>query len=191
MPIVNLPAGTLMSPALLKQIIEQCGTCNPCGSGSGSGAGAKLACCGGTSPTTISWSITGTTGGAACTSGTQADNTIECLLEPDDLSGFSCGVEAAATKVIGYTDTCIDGGTTTTITITLCCVEPTVADPDYPTRYRMAIYFNVNDGITSKSAQWCTEDFDFASCDPFHVEMVNWIPRFDEFGGAIADVVIT
>lgn len=37
MPLVTLPAGVRMTPALLKQIMDQCGTCNPCGSGSGSG----------------------------------------------------------------------------------------------------------------------------------------------------------
>lgn len=41
MPIVNLPPGVRMTPALLKQIIEQCGTCNPCG-GSGSGSGVPM-----------------------------------------------------------------------------------------------------------------------------------------------------
>lgn len=40
MPLVHLPAGVRMTPALLKQIMDQCGTCNPCGSGSGgSGSG--------------------------------------------------------------------------------------------------------------------------------------------------------
>lgn len=37
MPVVQLPPGVRMTAALLKQIIEQCGTCDPCGSGSGSG----------------------------------------------------------------------------------------------------------------------------------------------------------
>lgn len=41
MPLVNLPPGVRMTPALLKQIMEECGTCNPCnGSGSGSGSGS-------------------------------------------------------------------------------------------------------------------------------------------------------
>jgi hypothetical protein len=44
MPLVTLPAGVRMTPALLKQIMDQCGTCNPCGSGSGSGVPMPNGC---------------------------------------------------------------------------------------------------------------------------------------------------
>ena len=74
MPLVTLPAGVRMTPALLKQIMDQCGTCNPCGSGSGGsgsgdgsgggsgsgGGGGLTECCGCSSfPATLtaSWDI--------------------------------------------------------------------------------------------------------------------------------------
>lgn len=174
----------------MRAAMEAC-CCGGSGSGSGGGGRAKVACCDSPTPTAISWNITGTTGSAACVSNTVVPDLGECLLEPDDQSGFRCGLAAAVTGTASYFDTCIDGAKTTTITITLCCAEPEDGDPEFPTRYRMAIYLQVVEGITSKSAQWCTEEFDLASCDPFLVEMDNWVPLFDEFGGALATVVFS
>lgn len=43
MPLVSLPAGVQMTPALLKRIIEGCDVCNPC-SGSGASSGTTNPC---------------------------------------------------------------------------------------------------------------------------------------------------
>lgn len=76
MPIVTLPPGVRMTAALLKQIIEECGTCDPCGSGSGSGHGNPGCCTGwnGLCPSCwrwdYSWLLSGCSLFGACVSGT-------------------------------------------------------------------------------------------------------------------------
>lgn len=181
MSLINLPPGVRLSTSLLAQIIEQCGTCNPCGSGSGGGGRSKVPCCSSPSPTAISWVITGTPGDPACTSGTEIPG-IDCTIEPDDLNGFNCGPEAPTSA--GTASVSLTCGTTT-LRISLCCVD--VAELPTP-RYRLGIYLTI---LSVGTVQWCTEEFDLGSCSPFIVEVADLVPYYDDFGGARASVVIT
>lgn len=187
--------GTTVKEAIIKAMMAVCRPCGCPGAGSGSPGGVggreKALCCDSAVAALISWDITGTTGAPACVSGTEAPNEFDCLIEPDDQNGFRCGPAAAVATVATYAETCVVDTTTTTIVISLCCAEPEDPDPVFPARYRMAIYLTVDDGVTFKAAQWCTEEFDFVSCDPFHVEVVDLAPLFDDFGGAILNLVIT
>ncbi len=76
MPLVTLPAGVTMTPALLKQIMDTCGTCNPCGSGSGFDSGSNPGCCTSFSGCAtcyrqdISWTLANCSMFTGCTTGT-------------------------------------------------------------------------------------------------------------------------
>lgn len=182
--------------------------CKPCGCGSGSGGGGsgggKVPCCDAPIPIAISWAITGISGIAACLSGTavfaeltdpcemptEDGNTIcdasgDCLLEADDLNGFNCGPAANASLgsfgIIAY---CKLGDTETQLRLTICCVEPPDDDPEpFAPRYRFGAYFSSGDGVTSTIVQWCTEDFNVASCEPFVLEIHDLAPHYNDGPG--------
>lgn len=183
----SMPPGLSWSQKRAYAALMACAPCNQSGGGSGSGSGggaSKIPCCNPVTPANVSWSITGTSGDAGCTSGNEGPIFSDCLLEPDDVNGFYCGPAASVSVVATIDKTCGD----TTIRISLCCAEPVDGDPSYPLRYRLGAYLTV---LGVGSAQWCTEDIDIGSCDPFYIEMINWVPRYDDFGGAILNLVIT
>ena len=177
MPLVTLPAGVRMTPALLKQIIDQCGTCNPCGSGSGSGSGSGgtglPGCCadsGTLASITFSYELPGCAA-CGCDSGTggNIDGGAcdgfggEFYTEPDIVFQFGIG------------DLFLDCSTDTLaiqFQIALCCY--TRADDS--TFYQVNAVYTWSDGVNSVYYKWRAKVFDAASCSPFSAEVTGLAP---------------
>lgn len=175
MPLVTLPAGVRMTPALLKQIMDQCGACNPCGSGSGSGSGGVGLpnCCsevGTLSAITFSYELPGC---AVCTCDTGTGGEIdggacdgfggEYHTEADIVSQAGIGtlfVDCTAAVIVQFQ-------------ISLCCYTRA----DSSTFYQVNAVFTWNDGAgNSVGYKWKTKVFDTASCDPFSAEVTGLAP---------------
>lgn len=181
MPLVTLPAGVRMTPALLKQIIDQCGTCNPCGSGSGSGGAGLPNCCGdqGTlTSVTFSYDLPGC---ATCLNGCETGT--GGVMDGGACDGFGSEYTfadqdvASQAGIATYFVDCSSGGVTREFQISLCCY----------TRNDSTSFFQVNasmnwiSGADSIGYKWRVMVFDAASCDPFTADVADLAP-FEAIG---------
>ena len=158
---VSLPPGVRMTASLLKQIMDQCGTCNPCGSGSGgSGSGrARIPCC---EPapviTTVSWAMTGAVCGCDGTESAlpgDCNVPLEFAYPPEALSSVSS---------YGFTGvTCGD----LVVSMSLCCIE-TANDGTF---YRFGAGVSYTDGGGFTQAIFVSDFFDVASCELSYFEV--------------------